>query len=86
MSGLKKGQRVAFQRAVLSSSDSSEDDMAPGQQSPSEASSIPAHRQPPRSYKVYPLRWLLLGSLCLVNISNGMVTHSFLPPTAPQHN
>lgn len=60
--------KVTFKN--LSSSDSS-DDLKP-ERSPSDTDSLPSYRQA-RLYKVYRWRWLLLASLCLLNVSNGMV-------------
>ncbi|CAI8041266.1 Solute carrier family 49 member A3, partial [Geodia barretti] len=78
MSTLQPGRRVAFDKALLSS-DSSDDDLAPGRTTPSDAGSGPPSHRLPREYRVYRWRWLLLSSLCLVNISNGMMWLSFAP-------
>ena len=72
MSTLAQERKVSF-KAALSSSEESEDDLRPGQTTPSETDSVSVYRQC-RQYKVYPWRWLLLVTLCLLNISNGMVT------------
>lgn len=66
--GLER-RKVSFRRDILSSDSSSSDDLT---RTPSETSSIPSYRQI-RQYKVYHWRWLMLASLCLLNISNGMV-------------
>ena len=79
MSTLDTGRKVAFSKALLSSSsDSSDDDLAPGQRTPSDTSSQPPSYRQQREYRVYRWRWLLLGALCLLNISNGMVTARLL--------
>jgi hypothetical protein len=73
MSTLGQGRRGVTFKPSLSSSDSS-DDLVPGQSTPSDAGSVPTYRQQPRQYRVYGWRWFLLASLCLLNISNGMVS------------
>ena len=70
MSTLAQGRKVAFEGGLLSS-DSSDDELQPGQRTPSDASSAPSYHH--REYKVYHWRWFMLGSLCLLNISNGTV-------------
>ena len=39
------------------------------------SSTTPSYRQQ-LHYKVYPWRWFMLFSLCLLNVSNGMVSSS----------
>ena len=75
MSTLAQERKVEFKES-LSSSSSDEIEMKSGERSPSgsDASSLPSYRQA-REYKVYRWRWLLLASLCLLNISNGMVSN-----------
>ena len=80
MSGQQEGRKVTFERALLSS-DSSEDDLAPGQNTPGDQGSLPSYRRT-RQHGVYRWRWLLLGALCLLNISNGMVTAASSQPSS----
>ena len=73
MSTLAQERKVAFKES-LSSSSSDEIEMKSGERTPSDTSSLPSYRQA-REYKVYRWRWVLLASLCLLNISNGMVSN-----------
>ena len=39
-----------------------------------ESGQAPVSSYRPEQYKLYPWRWFMLGTLCFLNVSNGMVS------------
>lgn len=66
--GMSKKKRVTIQDLSSSSSDSDEALI----RSSATSSTQPSYRQA-LQYRLYPWRWFMLATLCLLNVSNGTV-------------